>query len=313
MKKILLLGIVLLNALFVSAQEYHIKKEKNKLFIVHNVKAKETLYSLGRLYNLSHKDIAAANKLDANTGLKLGQQVKIPLGKSNFLQAGQKKKGYEPVYHTIAKGDNLYKVSRNYNNVKEEQLKKWNKLSKNIVKSGQEIIVGYLKVSDTNPGEKEEVVAIAPPKNIDTSKTSKTTANPEPVVTTAVRENKATTEHKEDPVVFTGNSEDAEGFFAGQFAVSNATAQPRTVTGMAATFKSTSGWSDRKYYILINDIPAGTILKVNANNKTIYAKVLEGLPELKDNRDLLCRLSNAGASALGITDTKFSVELYYSE
>jgi LysM repeat protein len=309
MKKILLLGIVLLNVLFVSAQEYHIKKEKNKLFIVHKVKAKETLYSLGRLYNLSHKDIAAANKLDANTGLKLGQQVKIPLGKSNFSQAGQKKKGYEPVYHTIAKGDNLYKVSRNYNNVKEEQLKKWNKLSKNIVKSGQEIIVGYLKVSDTKPVEKEEVAAIAPKQNIDTSKAS----SPEPVVTTAVRENKATTEHKEDPVVFTGNSEDAEGFFAGQFAVSNAAAQPRTVTGMAATFKSTSGWSDQKYYILINDIPAGTILKVNANNKTIYAKVLDGLPELKDNRDLLCRLSNAAASALGITDTKFSVELYYSE
>jgi LysM repeat protein len=301
MKKIALLGMILLNVYCLSAQHYNIKKEKSQLYIVHKVEAKETLYSLGRLYNLTHKDIAAANKLDANAGLKVDQEIKIPLKKNNFSQTGPQKKGYQPVYHTVSKGENLYKLSKNYNNVKEDQLKKWNKLSKNIVKTGQEIIIGYLKVNPAKK-EKEEIVAVVPEQDVDTAKHSRNVEQPKPPV-----------EKKEEVNVFTGSSGDPEGYFAGQFAVNNAAAQPKTVTGMAATFKSTSGWDDRKYYILINNIPAGTIIKVNANNKTIYAKVLETLPSLKENKDLVCRLSNAAASALGIGDPKFNVELYYSE
>lgn len=299
MKKIALLGIILLNFYCLSAQHYTIKKEKSRLYILHKVEAKETLYSLGRLYNLSHKDIATENKLDANAGLKIGQELKIPLKKDNFLQSGQKKQGYQPVYHIVSKGENLYKLSKNYNNVKEDQLKKWNKLSKNTLKTGQEVIIGYLKVTPVKK-EEQQTVAETPKQDIDTAKRSQTT------------QTKAPQEEKEE-YVFTGNTDDPEGYFAGQFAVNNAAAQPKTLTGTAATFKSTSGWGDRKYYILINDVPAGTIIKVNANNKTIYAKVLEDLPSLKENKDLVCRLSNAAASALGISDTKFNVELYYSE
>lgn len=309
MKKIALLGFILLNVLFVTAQGYHIKKEKKQLFIVHKVKAKETLYSLGRLYNLSHKDIATVNKLDANAGLKVGQEIKVPLTKSNFVQSGNKKSGYEPVYHTIAKGDNLYKLSKNYNNVKEAQLKKWNKLSKNVVKQGQEVVVGYVKISQVKIEEKQETVAATPKQNVDTPKAAKNVEETKPVTTNTVEEKKPAKEEN----IFIGNSEDVEGYFAGQFAVNNAAAQPKTLNGQAATFKSTSGWSDRKYYILINDIPAGTVVKVNANNKTIYAKVLESLPSLKENKDIICRLSNAAASALGISDAKFNVELYYAE
>lgn len=82
--------------------------------------------------------------------------------------------------------------------------------------------------------------------------------------------------------------------------------------GEAGTFKSTSGWQDKKYYVLINDVTPGTVVKVSTlDNKTIYAKVLGGLPETKDSRNMLIRLSSAAASYLGIIDPKFPVQVSY--
>jgi LysM repeat protein len=84
-----------------------------------------------------------------------------------------------------------------------------------------------------------------------------------------------------------------------------------TKSGDAATFKSTSGWQDKKYYVLINDIAPGTILKISASGKVVYAKVLGSMPEMKENNGLLLRISNAAASELGIIDPKFPVEIRY--
>lgn len=82
--------------------------------------------------------------------------------------------------------------------------------------------------------------------------------------------------------------------------------------GQAATFKSTSGWQDKKYYVLINGVTPGTILKISSSdNKVIYAKVLGSMPEMKENNGLLLRISNAAASNLGIIDPKFPVQITY--
>ena len=45
---------------------------------LHTVSAGETLYSLGRTYNMRPHDIAAANGLSMSQGLAVGQRVKIP-------------------------------------------------------------------------------------------------------------------------------------------------------------------------------------------------------------------------------------------
>lgn len=85
-----------------------------------------------------------------------------------------------------------------------------------------------------------------------------------------------------------------------------------TKSGEAATFKSTSGWQDKKYYVLMNDVTPGTIVKVSlSDNKAVYAKVLGSMPEMKENTGLLLRISNAAASSLGIIDPKFPVQISY--
>ena len=72
------------------------------------------------------------------------------------------------------------------------------------------------------------------------------------------------------------------GFFSMDYAGSG-----KSASGSAGTFKSTSGWTDGKYYALMNGIPVGTIIRVSGlNGKTIYAKVLGQLPEMKESNGL---------------------------
>ncbi|MDB5193261.1 MAG: hypothetical protein JWQ96_2824 [Segetibacter sp.] len=103
----------------------------------------------------------------------------------------------------------------------------------------------------------------------------------------------------------------AEGVFAGTFSVSIQDKNLVNKSGEAATFKSTSGWQDKKYYALINDVPVGTIVKISAGDKAVFAKVLDSMPQMKENNGLLIRLSNSAASYLGIIDPKFPVQVSY--
>ncbi len=85
-----------------------------------------------------------------------------------------------------------------------------------------------------------------------------------------------------------------------------------TVT--SGIFKTTSGWSDAKYYLLIDKVSPGTIVKVinPSNNRSIYAKVLGEMAGIRQNEGYNIRISNAGAAALDINEQdKFIVKLSY--
>jgi len=142
-----------------------------------------------------------------------------------------------------------------------------------------------------------------------------------PAPQTAVPEKKETTNTASKialPIVSSENTEEEEdanfnvknigdeGYFAAQFQKGK-----NELSGDASIFKTASGWLDKKYYILINSIDAGTIVKINFNRKTVYAKVLGPLPDVKEDYGLILRMSNAAASVLGAPDTKFAVTINY--
>ena len=86
----------------------------------------------------------------------------------------------------------------------------------------------------------------------------------------------------------------------------------KSASGMAGTFKSTSGWTDGKYYALMNGVTVGSIISVTATNgKTVYAKVLGQLPDMKESAGLLIRISNAASAELGLGEGKYSVDVKY--
>ncbi len=59
-------------------------------------------------------------------------------------------------------------------------------------------------------------------------------------------------------------------------------------------------------------VAPGTILKIaSVDSKIIFAKVLGSMPQMKENKGLLLRLSNAAAAYLGMVDAKFPVQVSF--
>src|SRR5688500_6366394 len=147
--RLCLLLVSLFNGLLLSAQtDFIVQGASPDLHLVHTVTAKQSWYSIGRLYNLTPKELTAYNQLDINKPLAIGQQINIPLRPVNFSQDGHKASDetFVPVYHVIQEREWLYRISMNHNKVPVESLEKWNNISKDNAKAGLPLIVGYLKV-----------------------------------------------------------------------------------------------------------------------------------------------------------------------
>jgi hypothetical protein len=83
--------------------------------------------------------------------------------------------------------------------------------------------------------------------------------------------------------------------------------------GNAGIFKSNSGWQDGRYYCLYDGAQAGSIVKIadNTTGMVIYAKVLDAMPDMKQNTGIMLRICNAAAQELGVTDVKFDCTVTY--
>lgn len=309
-------------------------------FITYKIQPKETLSGIGRTFGVSVGDIMRANGMHTNSKLLIGEDIKIPLNAKNVKQS--KDGDAIALVHVVQKGETLYRISVSHNKVPVDLLKQWNNLGDNPIEIGQDIIIGYLQPngnvnlpviateSPRKPQPKKEVVK-EDGKNIDSSPsaapadTQKQTI-PAPDTAKVQEQQPATTpppvetKPEEKPVVKPAtkttidlSNVSGEGYFAPMFGKDVEGRDLRSATGTAGTFKTASGWADKKYYILMNDIPPGSIVKVSSGDKAIYAKVLWGMGTMKENEGLNYRISNAAASALGISDTKFDIVVVYYE
>lgn len=332
---------------FASAQQSHpiIEGIAPDLYLTHSVSPKESFYSIGKLYNQQHGSIAAFNKIDLNNGVRIGQALKIPVNNQNFDTTGVGINGIMlvPLQHTVAKGETLFRIAKNHG-ISVSLLKQMNNMKSDNIEVGQALKFGNLKILQEqvmafanlyHPAEggepysmNEGVVAKLeiPVKNkrdepiktiVDTiiqkpQEVENVQTDTAKKIDQVIKNNEGSRETKvvlqnTAPVV----SATMEGAFADYYSSEALTKILSIKNGEAATFKSTSGWHDQKFYVLINEIAPGTIVKITAAEKTIYAKVLGPLPEMKDNNGLLLRISNSAASSLGIIDPKFGVQLSY--
>ena len=102
-----------------------------------------------------------------------------------------------------------------------------------------------------------------------------------------------------------------EGFFASQF-IEKKSRNMQNVSGISKTFKTASGWSDGKYYILADNIQPGTIVKITADNgNSVFAKVLWNMGEMKENAGINFRVSNATAAALHENNDSFNLNVSF--
>jgi LysM repeat protein len=334
--KCLLVSWFVLSSVALFAQtDLQVQGTSPSLYLTHTIAAKETWFSVGRLYNITPKEIAAFNKSNITEVLRVGQPLNIPLTVDNFSQDGQRSADevFVPVHYTVQPKEWMYRISQNHNKVSVENLESWNSVKNDQLKAGMSLIVGYLKVRTGQSalaakGSKKIVTQAAPPvaktvepvikkpEEVAAATTTTTTATPPP------QEKSVTTTQTSTPIptpvpppATTENTSTTEtwGGYKGGYFKNSYAEKGSNSTGNAGIFRSTSGWKDGKYYALINEVPVGTIIKVTfpSTNKSVYAKVLGQMPEMRESTGLKLRLSDAAAAELGADLGKFYVDVKY--
>lgn len=314
------------------------------LHLTHTVASKETWFAIGRLYNISPKEVATYNGTSIDKPLAIGKQIKIPLTAANFSQTGLKEADevFVPLFHTVQPKEWMYRISVNHNKVPIENLEKWNNLSRDNAKAGTRLIVGFLKVKQgqsalsggavNNVAAPVSVIASkepgAPPRasvvmeDSQITKKEEPVKKSEPIVPKKVEVTKNEEARKSDSPIVKEEAKKQDiavpvsnatvnfkgGYFKNQYDASG-----KSASGVSGIFKSSSGWNDGKYYALMNNVPVGTIVRVHfsSTNKSIYAKVLGQLPDMRESEGLTIRISDAAATELGAGNGKFTVDVKY--
>jgi LysM repeat protein len=120
------------------------ERRDGKVFVLHKVEPKETLYSLSRRYKASVKDIESANP-KVKQGLNIGDVVLIPYSGTVKVVAEKKEdkltnQEQGKITHKVELSETLFAISRKYN-VSVNDIRSWNKLSSNDISAGQELVI----------------------------------------------------------------------------------------------------------------------------------------------------------------------------
>jgi LysM repeat protein len=119
----------------------------------YTVKKGDTLWGIGRMYGVTYKALAAANKLDPEAILPQGKVLTLPADAA-FIPP-EKRPKVKPVRkpktvvkrpipangkHTVKKGDTLWDISRSYS-LKVSELMRWNGLTNDRIMPGAVLVL----------------------------------------------------------------------------------------------------------------------------------------------------------------------------
>ncbi|MBI3720286.1 MAG: LysM peptidoglycan-binding domain-containing protein [Sphingobacteriales bacterium] len=334
----------LLVCLFIGANLYAqtdlvVKSDGNTGYLTHTVGPKENYYSIGRIYNISPRTYAPYNNLKLETPMSIGQVVRIPLVQQNYVldNSGNATEAFVPLYYVVQEKEGLMKVGQHFG-ISADDLKKLNGIKGDGVNIGDKLVIGYLKVLKeqsplaANAKVGKPIVKEASSKEqVASSKTQEVVKNePKKEDKPVVKQPEVKQEEKpiaktpevkkeEKPVVkpTTSSQQPAtnkEGVFMNEyFSQTNNGSNTQSSETMCGVFKSSSGWNNGKYYALMNGVERGTIVKIMVNGRTVYAKVLDAVPNVKENAGLNVLISNAAAAQLEINEQKFNVGVMWSK
>jgi len=265
-------------------------KSSKGFYLDHKVMPKQSLYSLGRMYSVHPIFLAAYNGLEPSKGLRIDQVLRIPLTDTNFQR--QKGEGV-PIYLTAATDDVISDLAQ-FVGVRVTDMQCWNRFSGTEVRKGSRWIIGFLITSELTSQQLKFPCA----EPVQTPSPPTTTPAPPPV-----------------PVPPPAPTPTIASFFQSAYLEQiQKTPVTQQLSVIGSTFRTQSGWSDGKHYLLINNLVPGTIVKlVNPQNqKLAYAKVLGEMAAIRQNEGLDIRISDATSRFLEIADNKrFVLQIQY--
>jgi LysM repeat protein len=315
---------------------------EGKVYVLHRVEEKETLYGISRRYGASIESIIAANP-SADAGLEIGQILKVPY-------TGQRPRTYTRQtgaggIHRVSEKETLFSISRLYG-VSIDELKRWNKLTSSDLFVGQELLIRQVDTSApaTEPPTPqprmqkgvhevkagESLYGIARQYDVsldDLKRWNNLDGNALKVgqllfVAPPAKDAEPTTVKEEEPKTVPTSEEQQ------RVETTATTTAPvvQTITvparppadaviesGLAELIEGTEG--NRKYLALHRTAPIGSILKVRneMNNREVFVRVIGKLPDTALTKQLIIKISRSAYDRLGAIDPRFRVEVTYYE
>ncbi len=319
---------------------------EGKVFIIHKVGEKETVYGLSRRYGTTVDEIIKYNPT-ADAGLEIGQILKIPYVAKTAVRNVSGSNGST---HTVAEKETLYSIARMYN-VSVDELKQWNALTANDLSLGQELIVKKSngRSSTVSTPANNNVSPPSTQKGVHKVETGETMFSISRQYNITLHELRTWNNLESNdvnlgqllfvtPPTNGASTPTVVGSAPVKAPVENTTppvttpvkvVTPSTPTtkitinegprdsdeisqsGLAELIEGTEG--NRKYLALHRTAPTGTILKVRneMNNREVFVRVMGKLQDTAMTDKLIIKISKSAYDRLGAIDPKFRVEVTY--
>ncbi len=310
-----------------------------KIYVLHRVELKETLYGISKRYGTTVDAILQQNPT-ADGGLEVGQIIKVPYVSS------PKKVTNASGKHIVTEKETLYSIARLYG-ISVDELRQLNKLNADALSVGQELMVKRSsnnveipasKNTSINPQQvkgvhtvaaKETLFSISRQYNITVEqlklwnslagnelKLGQTlfVVAPEHEATKTnvpVIAQQKTVVNTPAPNQTTHTNQPVQPVISTPVKISEAYKDGKEVkeAGLAELIEGTQG--NRKYLALHRTAPIGTILKVKnqMNDREVFVRVIGQLPDIGGNDKVLIKISKSAYERLSAIDLKFMVEV----
>jgi LysM repeat protein len=116
--------------------------ENGKTYLLHTVQKGQTLYAISKTYSISVEDIKAANPEIADNGIKIDQNIRIPVKAIDKKQAKKSDitlKG-DTIFHEVLKKETIYALTKKYE-ISEQRLKELNPALADGLKVGMTLVI----------------------------------------------------------------------------------------------------------------------------------------------------------------------------
>jgi LysM repeat protein len=306
-----------------------------KIFVLHKVGEKETVYGLSKRYGTTVDEVIKYNP-SADAGLEIGLILKIP-----YVARVAVKNGSNGSTHKVAEKETLYSISRIYN-VTVDEIKQWNNLSSNDLALGQVLVVKKSGGTASTTIASTAIIQPATQKGVHKVEAKETLFSISRQYNVSVDDikkwnNLEGNELKLDQLLFVAPP--TNGVQSTTSASSSIEKQVQTnptrvketpvvtpkitisedpgngdeisQSGLAELIEGTDG--NRKYLALHRTAPTGTILKVRneMNNREVFVRVMGKLPDTALTDKLIIKVSKSAYDRLGAIDPRFRVEVTY--
>ncbi len=272
----------------------------NDIFYSHTCDKGINVYDLAEVFQINAEKLLRENKLNPKSPNNDGKIVKIPVAKNIIVSNANMSPGKLPhlkVKYQVKKGDNLFRIAKDYFSSDVATLTAINGKKSTDIKLGEELLIGWILVKDKKPKTSQQTN----PKHLNNSDDSKVKPKSEGKAKSINEQTKTSVTSNQTKPSIVEKTDDVKII---KYFLSD-------VIG----YWDRNAENSKSFFVLHDEAKVGSILDIyNPMLKThVKAKVLGKIPLSTYAEDIQIIISPAVAKELGILDARFKVNIKYEQ